>query len=153
MGKLINFAIKANLMNITIKYGEEKFNFNLYEETKINQDKITKEAIDQPSSYAFLALLQKRLDKKIADIETSCKRRYAEVYTNLKRVINEDTGRPNADEYCKEKTLLDPQYQELEDKLNKVRGDLGIIEACVKTFEQRQFLIQTISANTRSLNK
>lgn len=153
MLKIIKYARSSELMNVIIKYGDEKFKFNLFEEAKITENQITREAIEQPSAYAFLALLHKKLIAKTADAETSCKRKFSELYVKYKSDISPSTGRPASDDLIREKVNINNEYIHLENRLNKLRLDTSIIEACVKTFEQRQFLIQTISANTRRENK
>jgi hypothetical protein len=149
MGNLIKYANKSKLMNLFIRYGDEKFKFNLFEEAQINEDIIQRELKDQPSAYGFLGVLHAKIKKKEADVETSCKRKYAELYVMYKDQINKITGRPNADDLCREKVLIHPAYIKLEDELNAIREKTNLLAVCVKTFDQRSSLIQTISANNR----
>lgn len=149
MSKLLKYARRSSLMDIDIKWQGERFRYNLYRETVINSDQITKEALLQPSSYAFLSLLHKKLTKKVAELETQEKRAYAQAYVRIKSKNSPKTGRPYSDDLAKEKAILDKTYIQAEDMLNAAKADEGLIFACVKSFEQRQQMIQTISANTR----
>ena len=152
MGKLNQYANKSKLMNIIVKYGDEKFKFNLFEEAQINEDIIQKELLEQPSAYGFLGLLHEKLKKKAADVETTCKRKYAELYVEFKGQTGNLSGRPPSDDLVREKININEEYMNLEDELNNIREKVGLISVCVKTFEQRASLIQTISANNRKLN-
>ncbi len=149
MGKIIKYAKTSSLMDIDITWNGERFKFDLYQEIRIDADRITKEALIQPNAFAFLSMLHKKLVKKVAELETQCKRVYAQVYVKVKDQNNPKTGRPYSDDMCKEKVILNKKFQKAEDMLEAARADEQLIFSAVKAFEQRLYLIQTISANTR----
>jgi len=77
---------------------------------------------------------------------------YAEVYIKMKDKIDDNTGRPTANELAKEKATASTRYQKSIQMYHKAQHEADIVEVCVRTFEQRQQLIQTLSANIRKTN-
>jgi hypothetical protein len=137
-------------MDITINRGEnEKFNFNLFKEIKINEANVKQELINQPSAYAFLTMLHKELLKKLGDLKVNETKAYAKAYIKNKTQTNKDTGRPNSDDLAKQKSELDILYIKAQRAVIAMAHDVGIIESCVRSFEQRASLLQTLSANSR----
>ena len=74
---------------------------------------------------------------------------YANEYIKFKGTTDEQTGRPMANDLAKEKAIASPVYQNAVKLYQAVQHQSDIIEVCVKSFEQRQQLIQTLSANIR----
>lgn len=149
MSKLAQYSRTSAILDISIKWGEEVFKFNLQREIKIPSQGISEAAKSHPSSYAFLTLLHKKLIGQVADFERHLKRLYAKEFISRKSGIDKSTGRPKANELVDKEIISNPKYILLEERLAKAQKDLLTIEACVKAFEQRASLIQTISANQR----
>ena len=147
--KLRKYASQSTLMDMKVIWESEVYTFNLYEEIQINEDSITKEAVLQPSSYAFLTMLHRKLIRKQGELETELKRLYASLYIEKKSRTNNSTGRPYSEEHVKLEILNESQYKLLEDRLFKIKYKAEDIEACIRAFEQRYSLIQTIAANQR----
>jgi len=148
-GQLIKYSFGSELMNITVKYGEEDFSFNLYAETTVDENTINREIQEQPSAYAFLGMLHKKLIRKAVDKKREMEKTYSDVYIKAKERIDENTGRPTAQELAKEKANASTRYQKAIMIYHDAQHEADIIEVCVRSFEQRQSLIQTLSANIR----
>jgi hypothetical protein len=136
-------------MQITILVGKEKFSFNLFRETKIEESGVGDEILNQPSSYGFLTMLHKQLLKGLADAKLAEKKAYASAYIKNKSQINSETNRPNSDDLAKQKSELDIKYLMAQKKTNEAQFDVNRIEACVRAFEQKKDMLQTLSANKR----
>jgi hypothetical protein len=136
-------------MDVSIRYGEEKFKFNLFEELIINENKINTELKEQPSSYGFISMLQKKLIRRMKDKEREKDKTYGRLYLKYKGELAEETGRYTSDEVAKQKAIVNPEYQKSLEDLFMAEEEVGIITSCVRAFEQRSDLIQTISANLR----
>lgn len=149
MGKFTKYASSSQLMEVVIKFEAEKFKFNLYQEVKINEDDITSELTHQTSSYSFLTMLHKSLIKLVSDKKITEKRAYATSYLKYKGQTNSDTGRPNSDDMAKSFAELDDNYIKAQHDVINAQFDLNRVEACVKAFEQRKDILQTLSANSR----
>lgn len=149
MGRLLKYAIKSSLMEISISVGEEKYNFNLFHELKIKESGISDELKNQPSSYGFLTMLHKQLLKNLSDLKIEEKKAYANAYIKYKHEINKETSRPNSDDLAKQKAELDIKYIKKQQQITSLQFDVNRVEACVRAFEQRASLLQTISANSR----
>ena len=136
-------------MKISISHGTEEFKFNLFEELQINESIISKEIKDQPNSYAFLAMLQTQLVYLKDRAKVSEEKIYNRLYDLFKTKINSNTNRPNSDDVAKAKAMKHPKYVKARNKTLSLSKQLGTISNCVKAFEQRSSLIQTLSANKR----
>jgi len=146
---LKDYASSSKLMNVRIKYGEELFKFNLFEELVINENKISSEIKDQPGVYGFLLLLHKKLVRISKDLEVEVDKKYAELYVSFKRETNPETNKPYADEFSKQMALEDKDYNDMKKKYNEAEEKANIIYSCVKSLEVRKDMIQTLSANLR----
>jgi len=155
MGRISNikkFAGKSKLMDITIKYGTEKFKFNLFEELVINENKINSELKDQPSSYGFLLLLHKKLIRIKDDLEIEKDKTWAKAFIKAKNKTDSKTGRPTANELAKEMATANQGFTEIALQLNQAKETADIIGSCCRSFEQRGHLVQSIAANLRKEN-
>lgn len=149
MNKLKKYAISSNLMNILIKYQDEVLKFNLNEELIISEDKINSEIKDQPSVYGFLGMLCIKLKRFLKDKEMEMKKEYARLYVKFKTEKNDSTGRPPGDDMVESKIIVNLVYQNKVKEYNQAEEDFGTIEHCVKSFEERGKMIQSLSANIR----
>ena len=147
--KLNDYSKGSKLMNIKVKYGKEEFKFNLYKELIIDENTLNRELKEQPSLYGFLTLLHKKLIRIKEDKETEVNKIYADVYIDMKNNRNQLTGKPNADDLCKQTAIADTDYNNAKKVLSKATEQANIIGSCVRSFEQRKDVIQTLSANLR----
>ncbi len=146
---LIELAKTSNLMMLTINNGEELFTFNLYEELKLSKLSHKDNIISQPPIYGFLTMNLHKLELRRNTLEISLERARAKSLKIWKDKINPHTRRPHTDDYCKAMVELDKKVKELSIQYINIKYDLGRIQACVRAFEQRKDLLQTLSANDR----
>ena len=149
---LRKFSMGSKLMNINIKYGTEKIKFNLYEELVVSEDRINTELKEQPATFGFLSLLHKKLNRIKDDLEAEKDKIWGEIYLEAKSQRDENTGRPYANDSAKELANSSPKVHDIILKLNKAKEQAEIIGACVRSFEQRSHLVQSLSANLRREN-
>ncbi len=149
MGKLKRLIRKSKVMDISIDYNGEKINFNLHQELRVNEDIINEQLKDQPTHYGFLLMLRARLISKLAQAKKDKSERHSELWQEYREETNPITGRA----YTKEDILAiidnDEEYTELYDTVIKLSEEVDILDAAVNSFEQRSYLLQTLSANTR----
>jgi len=148
--KIRKYAESSKLMDISINYGDEEFHFNLFSELVVNENIINKEIKEQPSSRAFLSMLLTKLIRVEADNKKEMENTYSKMYIKFKNEIDPITNRPVANDLAKEKAINSNRYQVAVSKYNIAKENKGIIETCVKAFEERGSLIQTLSANIRN---
>lgn len=141
MGRLIDYSASSPIMRVKIKYNNEVFEFNLDTELRIIESKVTGHLMNQARSYAFVAMLHKKLIIKARDHQKHISRardlsisRYAESMQITA---------------AKAKSANDPKVRKLEDQLIEIEEARDTIEVCVRAFEMRKDLIQTLSANIR----
>ncbi len=147
--KLSKYTKGSSLMNISIEYNGEKITFNMYEELQINENTINAELKEQPSYYSFIGMLHKKLIRQAAEKEKSSERLWAKAYTKIKGEIDPNTNRVTSNELAKEKANLDIKYKKGYSSYLVAKEQADTIGICLKSFEQRKDLIQTIAANLR----
>lgn len=149
MKKIRKYASTSDLMKVKIIFKSESIKFNLFEELVVDEETINKEIQEQPSSYAFLAMLHVKLIRVAKDKKAEMEKEYAKKYTKFKSTIDEETNRLYPKEYAKEMAIKSDSFNEAIQVYHQAEENAGIIGACVKSFEQRKDLIQTLSANLR----
>jgi len=147
--KLDKYITRSSINDITIKYGKETFNFNLVEELSINENKINEELKEQPSYYGFLLLLQSRLLTVKEDTQRQADSKYASKYLKASEKKNPNTGRNYSDKAAIQIALADEGYNLAVKRALQAKQDYNIITSCVRSFEQRAHLIQSLAANQR----
>lgn len=152
MKKINQYAESSTLMRIKVEHQGEKFEFNLFEELQINESIIAKEIKNQPNSYAFLSMLHVELQYLLSKAKVSEEKIYDRLYVLYKGKINKATGRPNPDDVAKALAGQHSKYIKARNKTISLSKQLGTIANCVKAFEQRSSLLQTLSANKRKEN-
>jgi len=152
MGKISNlqkYATKSKLMDIKIVYQGERIKFNLFEELVINENKVNSELKDQPGYYGFLLLLHKKLIRVSEDKKIEADKLWGKSFTDWKGEKDTATGRPHSKEMAKEMANQDEPWLKAISNYFKAKEQAGIIDSCVRSFEQRGHLIQSIAANLR----
>lgn len=146
---LYKFASYSSLMNIVISYGDEDFKFNLHNELVVDENRVNQELQEQPSAYAFLSMLHKKMIRKAKDKEREMNKVYSIMYLKYKNEVDENTNRPISNDVAKEKAISSKRYQEAVKEWIEADHQSGTLDSCVESFKQRAQLIQTLSANIR----
>jgi len=149
MKRIKEYASSSSLMDVKISYGSETFEFNLFKELVVDENKINQEIKDQPSAYAFLSMLHKKLFRISKDKKAQMEKSYARAYMKYKSQLDPDTNRLYSKESAKEMATKNPEFNMAIKIYHQAEENYGIIDSCVKSFEQRASLIQTLSANIR----
>lgn len=139
-------------MNVSISYQGDVIKFNLFEELMISESKINQEIKDQPSYQGFLGNLLAHLEKKMLDEKHTLKNYHSKYYEMYKKTNDKSTGRPLSNDRVESKIILKPKYDKQMQKVNRLKFEIQIIENCVKSFDARKDLIQSLSANVRRTN-
>jgi hypothetical protein len=140
--RLNKYASRSKLMDINITYGKENFKFNLYEELQIIETKKDEQIKGHTQAYAFLLMLQNKLQIKAKDLETQRKKTKAKRLMALRNTSESvKVAEINIDS---DKKYLQAAYESL-----GAEEVLGIINACVESYTVKKELLQTLSANIR----
>lgn len=150
MKKLHRYTNKSPIMDIRIKYGNELFKFNLYEELVIDENKLNKELKEQPSYYGFMGLLLVKLQRSKDDAEAEVNKKEAMLFVKYKSELDPNTNRPYSNDLTQSLVMDDDEYQKALKIFNGFKESVGIISMCLKSFEQRSSLLQSLSANRRN---
>jgi hypothetical protein len=140
--------LKVN--NISIVYDGEKIRFNLFEEVSINENRLDQEIKSQPSLYAFLILIQKKLNTRFEGLKQERKKLYGQLFLRAKQ--RSHAGRPYNDEMAKAWVESHKKYVTITSNCIKAKDEADVLYAAVRAFEQRKDLIQTLSSNNRKFS-
>jgi len=147
--QLIEYAWNSKIMEISIIYGKEKFSFNLNSEIIIDENRINEEIKEQPSAYGFLGMLLVKLERVMNDKKKEMEKAYSSMYIKYRSQVDETTNRNTSHDVAKEKATNSSKHQKAIEYYHQAKENYGTINHCVKSFEQRYPLIQTLSANIR----
>jgi len=128
-------------MDIKIKLNDKIYSFNLDKELRISENRVSIHLMNQARSYAFVAMLHKKLIIKVRDHQKHIARARdlaVSRHTHTMGIMA-----------AKAKSANDPALKKLEDELMHIEEARDTIEVCVRSFEMRKDLIQTLSANIR----
>lgn len=151
--RIAKYSRKSSITQVKIKYGSEVFRFNLTDELSISELKINEELKEQPSYYGFLKMLQARLLTVKEDTEAESNKAYSSAYLKACETRNPNTNRNYSDKTAREIAIANDNYNKKLKQSIKAKEDYNLIDACVKAFEQRASLIQTLAANMRKENQ
>lgn len=148
MQSLRKTIIKSNLGNVEIQYGNELIKFNLPYELKIHGEEFINDDLKQQSTlYGFLLMLHKKLLTSFEHAKTERKRTFGVLMFKAKE--EKLNGRPLSDDLSKAWVEKHIKYIKATKHCIEIKDNADTIYSCVKAFEQRKDLMQTLSSNTR----
>lgn len=133
---------------ISIRYGKEDIIFNIAKAAKIDEDNIEAEIKGQPSHYAFLFVLHKRLLTKFEELKLRRGSIYGELLARAKERKNV-YGRPLSDTASDKWIKSHKKYLRISEACIKARDEADQLLGAVRAFEMRANLMQTLSSNLR----
>lgn len=143
--RIRDYVKQKGLLSIEVLFRGKVYTINLYEELQINTQKINDELKEQPTSYAFLSTLNQHFIKRAENAE-----RVMEKYKSMSiKKLYEKNGNVSL---AKELYAAEPLYDKAMKDFNAAKDQRNILSMAVKSFEQRAFILQTLSANTRQRN-
>jgi len=145
---LLDQAKKSPMMRVRIRIGDETIKFNLAEELNFsNENNMDAYVKNHATQYSFLLMVRSKLIKIKNQAEKEAEELYSKAWAKAK---NESTGgRAPANDLCDHKAKVNKKYVAAINILNSTKENLNDVEACIKGFETRKDLLQTLSANRR----
>jgi hypothetical protein len=141
--KLKYWETNTSITVVDINLGDERIVFNLKDELSFDNDSVNLELKDQPNHYAFIAMLHKKalvLKRERERILEKTRSRLFSQYKSQEKMAND---------LAEAMVYKSKEYQDDYKKFLAVSADVDILEVCVRAFEQRSMLMQTVSANIR----
>lgn len=148
MKRLSNFY-KLKFTTVRVNYGGEKVIFSLMKELTVTPDLINDDLVGQAKKYGFCLMLHKKLLTQFEKDKVQLNKVYGELFFRAKSLKHEG-GRPYSDDLAKAWVEKHPRYIKAQLACIKSRDDADTIYSCIKAFEQRKDLIQSISSNLRN---
>lgn len=133
---------------ISIRYEKESIRINVAQAARIREADIEGEIKNQPSYYAFLFMLHKRLLTKFELLKLKRKSLFSRLYAEAKDRTGKN-GRPLSETAVKAWVEGRKQYLQASEKCIRARDEADQLQAAVRAFEQRKDLLQTLSSNIR----
>lgn len=140
--------MKGPKQKIVIKFQGGKIEVDLAKEFKITREKITDHLLRQPSKYGYFLAARARLQKVVNDLELKGNEMYGRAYQKAKQ--SKSSGRGLSNEDARTEADLNKDYLLTMRDLNVAKENLQLLDGCVKAFEQRASILQTLSANQRA---
>lgn len=131
--------------HVNIMYNGKKITIDVTEELRINEQVINSQLKEMPSSYSFLLLLRSNAIKERNLLDRQKDIAYSEAYLFYKD--SNSNGMTN--EKANHKANTNSKYTSLYEKWLKACNKVSILDDICKSFESRQTIIQTLSANLR----
>jgi hypothetical protein len=135
---------------LNIRYGNEKISFSLMSELKLTESKLNDELSKQASKYGFCLLLHKKLLTIFEQLKVQKNKVYGRLYFQAKDKKSQTTGRLFTDDMAKAWVEKHPRYIKAQLACIKAKDNADAIYACIKSFEQRKDLAQSIASNLRN---
>jgi hypothetical protein len=153
MGRLKKQAQRSPIMDFDITYAGKHIRFNLYEELNIDTQDLNTDLMTQPRLYSFLTMLRQAYIKKVKDVEKQKEEALAKAIekqlTSDKTIYFKRRGSYVPANMAKEIAKKDPEYIDLCEKFVEYEDVKNRLNNAVEAFEQRGYLLQTLSANLR----
>lgn len=145
--KLVNYARKSPIMNIKIRYKEEIIEFNMDHEMRVDESHVNIHLRSQIRNGAFLNILLVKLQIQYKNDQKKLQRAIDKLMVQYKpkfKTVTEATAQMYND---------NPKLKKQEDALLELEEFRDTIQACVKSYDSRQNLLQSLSANVRNESK
>lgn len=148
MAKRLSTYKDSDVYLIQVKFGSELVSFNLAMELRVNIDQIDYEMQKQPSHYGFCLLAHKQLLARFETYKMLRKKTYGRLFIAAKsKKVN---GRFMSDDVAKCYVESHPKFIDITQKCIRAKGDADKMYSCIKSFEQRKDLLQSIASNRRA---
>lgn len=135
-----------NTLNFRI--GDELFSFNIKTLLVINENQLESEATSAPAMFGYLSVIKSKLSRKVSDLELEIKTLFSDIYLEAKE---DPTQSRVTDAQAEAIAYSDKGLIELSESLNEAKEQLNLVWGLVEAFKLKVNLIQTISANMRSV--
>ena len=96
-------------------------------------------------------MLSVKLERIKDDKEASMNKTYHKLFVKYKSEVA-DNGRFPSDDLTKSMVIINKVYQKDLQEYLQAKENANTIKACVTAFQERAYLIQTLSANIRNKN-
>lgn len=141
--KLLGYAKTSSIMNIKVEFNKKVYEFNLDEELRISEDNLNTEVKTHVRSYAFIAMLHKKLSIALNEQQQDLKRL---INSKLTQQMSKGETKITAAKAATTNDVSVVAKERLIAQMEEVRDYLGV---AVSAFSIRKDLLQTLAANTR----
>lgn len=153
MSKLLKQAEVSKLNRIKIEDGNSTFTINIYKELRVDEEVINDEIANHTRVFGYLSMLHNQLVEEVKSKELAADKLKGNLSKDFENQKNPSTSRPFSKDAINNRLLANPKYYKLLKGIIALERKRDDIKTCLKSFEQRKDLIQTISANRRVENK
>lgn len=130
---------------VTLIYKGKKVRINISEELRIDEQTLNSQIKELPSSYSFLLLLRTNAIKERNKLDRQKDIAYSEAYLYYK----DSKAQGMTNEMANHKANTNAKYISIYEQWLTACNKASILDDICKSFESRERIIQTLSANLR----
>jgi uncharacterized membrane-anchored protein YhcB (DUF1043 family) len=139
------YSKTSSVMDVKLEYNGKVYKFNLYKELKIDGNSTTNQLLTHTTSYAFVAMLHKKLIIRYKEASKALASNKNRLIPLIKNKYNMSSLKEAEAHLYKNNKVIKEKEKELL-RLEEVKD---LMEVVVRSFEYRKDLLQTLSANIR----
>lgn len=139
---------RSSVNIISIRYDGEEIILNIARAARISENNLEEEIKHQPSHYAFLSSLHKKLLTRFEQLKVQRQRVYGQLIMKAKERTN-SSGRSLSDAQADKWVRTHKRYLAASEECITARDHADQLYAAVRSFEMRAALMQTLSSNLR----
>ncbi len=137
--------MKGKLPVFKIKLGTREYVIDNEKEMVIDDARLDKELVNQPTKYAWLAVLYGLAESNLEAIEEEEKQLYAVLSSRLRI----GSGKAMTETSIKNHVMICDEYREMAEKRLIAKKYVNILHRIVRAWEQRMQAIMALNANQR----
>lgn len=140
---------ELTLGHLEIIIGGEKVELNPHLELKMDETTINDDLKNQPSLFAWYAVLEELAEKDFAEAKLA----FDLMLAFLDKSFREEATKSNSkltETQLLNQMRLDTQYLEATTRVNESRKNVGVLRAIKEAFAQRKDMLITLASNMRA---
>lgn len=132
----------------SVELGGRPYELNPEEELKMSEETINEDVTDQPSRYAFYAVLEEVADKDLADAKMVLDVTVATLDSEYRAKAVKENSKLTETQLLNQ-IKLDDKFLSATAAVNEARKNVGILRAYKEAFAQRKDMLITLASNMR----
>jgi hypothetical protein len=138
--------MKKEFFPVELVVGGKTYTIDYQTELKCSEETINDDLKNQPSLFAWYAVLYEVAQAELADMKAVLDLTEAALDERFRK---ETGGEKVTETMIKNKIRLDPTYREAQDNVSVARKNAGILGAIKESFYQRKDILISLASNMR----
>jgi hypothetical protein len=138
-----------NIPVVELKFGGETYSVNYREELRCSEETINENLKDQPSFFAYYAVLAELADEALAETKLALEVTESVLDAKVREELTR-AGTKATETMIRGKIVLDESYLAAVSQVNTLKKNVGVLKAIKEAFNHRKDMLVTLGANMRS---